>query len=121
MSEPQVRHDLGTVFIDVGKVSGKDSIIGKVPEGSSFESTCLRDALKREARSGNLNLMREYVATLNALPEWRRFGGADFFSYTQRHFTERVAYGLPIRDLMREVPLIWLVPEIMLLTAKESL
>jgi hypothetical protein len=83
-----------------------------------YYAGCLsRDALRREARSGNL--MREYVATLNALPEWRRFGGADFFSYTQRHFTERVAYGLPIRDLMREVPLIWLVPEITLLTAKE--
>ena len=83
-----------------------------------YYAGCLsRDVLRREARSGTL--MREYVTALNALPEWRRFGGADFFSYTQRHFTERVAYGLPIRDLMREVPLIWLVPEITLLTAKE--
>lgn len=79
MSEPQVRHDLGTVFVDVGKVSGKRFHYRKGPERSTFESTCLGDALKREARSGDLNLMREYVATLNALPEWRRFGGADFF------------------------------------------
>ena len=42
-----------------------------------------------------------------------------FTSYTQRRFTERVAYVLPIRHLMREIPLIWLVPENTLLTAKE--
>jgi len=30
------------------------------------------------------------------------FRGADCFTYTQRHLTSRVAYGLPLRHLMRE-------------------
>ena len=66
-----------------------------------YYAGCLqREVLRREAKSGRL--FREYLAALKATPQWRRFGGADFFSYSQRHFTNRVAYGLPIRDLMRE-------------------
>lgn len=83
-----------------------------------YYAGCLpRDELRREAKSGRL--MREYVAALEALPQWRRYGGADFFSYSQRHLTERVAYGLPLRDLMREVPLTWLTPEVTLITGEE--
>ena len=83
-----------------------------------YYAGCLsRDILRKEAKSGRL--MREYLATLRAIPEWQRYNGADFFSYSQRHFTERVAYGRPIRSLMREVPMIWLVPEITLIQVDE--
>ena len=51
-----------------------------------YYTGCLsRDVPRREARSGTL--MPEYVTALNALPERQRFGGANFFSYTQRQFT----------------------------------
>lgn len=66
-----------------------------------YYAGCLqREVLRKEAKAGRL--FRQYLAALKATPQWRRFGGADFFSYSQRHFTNRVAYGLPIRELMRE-------------------
>ena len=83
-----------------------------------YYAGCLsRDDLRREASSGLL--MRKYKAALHKLPQWQRYGGANSFSYTQRHFTERVSYGIPIRDLMKEVPLTWLSPEITVIKAEE--